>query len=98
MVMTTMGSEYWPKAPAGRVLCWLLAVYAFAIFGYITATIASNFVGRDRQAKGRKRPSGRPPTKAPCARKSPPCGPSWRRSARGARPTRRFTRPPMRPA
>lgn len=48
MIMTTMGSEYWPKTPEGRVLGWLLALYAFAIFGYITATIASYFVGQDR--------------------------------------------------
>ena len=31
----------------GRVNRWLLAVYAFAIFGYITATIASLFVSQD---------------------------------------------------
>jgi voltage-gated potassium channel len=49
MTMTTMGSDYFPKTPEGRVLGWLLAVYAFAIFGYITATIASFFVGRDRR-------------------------------------------------
>lgn len=47
MIMTTMGSEYWPKTPEGRVLCLLLALYAFAVFGYVTATIASFFVGRD---------------------------------------------------
>ena len=47
MIMTTMGSEYWPKTLEGRILGWLLAVYAFAIFGYITATIASFFVGQD---------------------------------------------------
>lgn len=45
MVMTTMGSAYWPLTLAGRILCWLLALYAFAVFGYITATIASYFVG-----------------------------------------------------
>jgi voltage-gated potassium channel len=47
MIMTTMGSEYWPQTVEGRILGWLLAVYAFAIFGYITATIASYFVGQD---------------------------------------------------
>lgn len=51
MTMTTMGSDYFPKTPEGRVLGWLLAVYAFAVFGYITATIASYFVGRDQKAK-----------------------------------------------
>ncbi len=47
MVMTTMGSDYFPKTPEGRVLCFLLAVYAFAVFGYVTATIATFFVGQD---------------------------------------------------
>ena len=50
MIMTTMGSEYWPKTVEGRILGWLLAVYAFAIFGYITATIASYFVVQDAAA------------------------------------------------
>lgn len=47
MIMTTLGSEYWPQTVEGRILGWLLALYAFAIFGYITATIASFFVGQD---------------------------------------------------
>lgn len=47
MLVTTMGSEYWPKTPDGRVLCLLLAIYAFSVFGYVTATLASFFVGRD---------------------------------------------------
>jgi len=49
MMMTTAGSDYWPKTPEGRVLCFLIAVYAFAIFGYITATIATFFIGRDAE-------------------------------------------------
>jgi len=49
MIMTTMGSEYWPKTVEGRILGWLLALYAFAVFGYITATIASFFIGQDSQ-------------------------------------------------
>lgn len=47
MLMTTLGSEYWPQTPEGRVLCFLLALYAFAVFGYLTAAIATFFVGRD---------------------------------------------------
>lgn len=47
MLMTTMGSEYWPKSPEGRVLCFILALYAFAVFGYVTATLATFFIGRD---------------------------------------------------
>ena len=51
MLMTTMGSDYWPQTPEGRVLCLLLALYAFAVFGYVTAALASFFVGRDAQDK-----------------------------------------------
>lgn len=47
MIMTTMGSEYWPRTAEGRVLCLLLALYAFAAFGYVTAALASYFIGRD---------------------------------------------------
>ena len=47
MIMTTMGSAYWPQTDAGRVLCVLLSLYAFAVFGYVTALLASFFVGRD---------------------------------------------------
>jgi voltage-gated potassium channel len=42
-----MGSEYFPHSPEGRVLCLLLAVFAFAVFGYVTAALATFFVGRD---------------------------------------------------
>ncbi len=51
MIMTTMGSEYWPQTAEGRILGWLLAVFAFAIFGYITATLASFFVGQDAEER-----------------------------------------------
>ena len=47
MIMTTLGSEYWPHTPEGRVLCFLLSLYAFAVFGYATATLASFFLGQD---------------------------------------------------
>jgi voltage-gated potassium channel len=50
MLMTTMGSQYWPQTPEGRVLSFLLALYAFAIFGYVTATLATFFIGRDAAA------------------------------------------------
>lgn len=49
MLMMTMGSEYWPKTPEGRILCLVLALYAFAVFGYVTATIATFFIGRDAE-------------------------------------------------
>ncbi len=47
MLMTTMGSQYWPQTVEGRVLCFFLSLYAFAVFGYLTATIASYFVAKD---------------------------------------------------
>lgn len=50
MIMTTMGSEYWPQTLEGRVLCFVLALYGFAIFGYVTATLATFFVGRDAES------------------------------------------------
>ena len=49
MLMTTMGSEYWPQTPEGRVLCFFLALYASAVFGYLTAAIATFFIGRDAE-------------------------------------------------
>lgn len=49
MLMTTLGSEYWPQTPEGRVLCFILALYAFAVFGYLTAAIATFFLGRDAE-------------------------------------------------
>jgi voltage-gated potassium channel len=50
MLLTTMGSDYWPKTAEGRLLCLLLAIYAFAVFGYVTAAIAAYFVGKDKDA------------------------------------------------
>lgn len=50
MIMTTMGSQDWPQTFEGRVLCFFLALYAFAIFGYVTATLATFFVGRDAES------------------------------------------------
>ena len=47
MLLTSLGSEYWPRTLEGRLLCFLLALYGFAVFGYITASFASFFVGRD---------------------------------------------------
>jgi voltage-gated potassium channel len=49
MVMTTLGSGYWPQTVEGRVLCLILSLYAFAVFGYVTATLATFFVGQDAQ-------------------------------------------------
>jgi voltage-gated potassium channel len=49
MIMTTMGSEVWPQTAEGRILCVLLSLYAFTVFGYTTATLATFFIGRDAE-------------------------------------------------
>ena len=49
MTLTTMGADYFPLTPEGRVLGLLLAIYGFAVFGYVTASIASFFVARDAE-------------------------------------------------
>jgi voltage-gated potassium channel len=49
MLMTTMGTDYWPQTGEGRILCFLLALYAFGVFGYVTATISTFFIGRDAE-------------------------------------------------
>ena len=51
MLVITVGTEFWPKSAEGRILCTLLSLYGFAVFGYITATLASFFIGRDAQSK-----------------------------------------------
>lgn len=50
MLLTSLGSDYWPRTLEGRLLCFLLALYGLAVFGYITASFASFFVGRDASA------------------------------------------------
>ncbi|MBB5236214.1 potassium channel family protein [Deinococcus budaensis] len=49
MLLTSLGSEYWPRTGEGRVLTFVLALYGFSVFGYITATLASFFVGDDQE-------------------------------------------------
>lgn len=57
MLLTSIGSEYWPQTAEARLLTVLLAVYGFAVFGYITAALASFFVGRD-VARGKQEKTG----------------------------------------
>ena len=49
MLLTSIGSDYFPHTTEGRVLCFILALYGFAVFGYVTATLATFFVGRDAE-------------------------------------------------
>ena len=55
MLMTSLGSEYWPKTGGGRALTLVIALYSFAVFGYITATLASFFIDRDEEERRAKR-------------------------------------------
>jgi len=50
MLMTTIGSEYWPRTPEGRLLCLLLSAFSIAILGYVTASLATFFIGRDAES------------------------------------------------
>ncbi|MEG5032030.1 potassium channel family protein [Microcoleus sp. AT3-D2] len=50
MLMSTIASDYFPKTPQGRVLCFLLALCAIALGGYLTATLATFFVRQDAES------------------------------------------------
>ncbi len=47
MLLTTIGSQYWPVTAVGRILAILLSIYAVSVLGYIAAVLASYFIGRD---------------------------------------------------
>lgn len=49
MLITSIGSDFWPQTTEGRTLAMLLSLYGLAVFGYITATLASFFIGRDAE-------------------------------------------------
>ncbi len=49
MLVTSIGSDLWPSTLEGRALTLLLSIYGLAVFGYITASFASFFVGRDAE-------------------------------------------------
>lgn len=51
MLVITVGTDFWPQTAEGRILCTLLSLYGFAVFGYITATLASFFIGSDAKSK-----------------------------------------------
>ena len=53
MIVATMGSDFWPRTPEGRLLCFALALYAFSVFGYVTAALASFFVERAQPSEQR---------------------------------------------
>jgi voltage-gated potassium channel len=47
MMITSIGSDYFPKSAEGRFLCFLIGLYGFVVFGYLTAALASFFVERE---------------------------------------------------
>lgn len=49
MIMTGMGTEFWPDTTEGRALCLLLSIYSFSVFGYFTGVIATYFISRDAE-------------------------------------------------
>lgn len=49
MMLTTIGSDYWPRTDGGRLLTFGLGLFGFSVFGYVTATLASFFVGDDQR-------------------------------------------------
>lgn len=49
MLLTSIVSESFPRTAEGRMLCLVLAVYGFAVFGYMTATLATYFIRRDTE-------------------------------------------------
>ncbi|MBA3729984.1 MAG: two pore domain potassium channel family protein [Sphingomonas sp.] len=57
MMLTTIGSQYWPASGEGRILALLISVYGLAVFGYITASFASFFVGWDAEGATDKAPT-----------------------------------------
>jgi len=56
LLLTSIVSEYWPRTAEGRLLCFLLSLYGLGVFGYITASFASFFVGRDAAASDSQTP------------------------------------------
>jgi voltage-gated potassium channel len=57
-VMTT-GATSQPATGEGRFLGWLLSLYGLGVFGYLTATLASHFVGQGRTEPDPTRGSAR---------------------------------------
>jgi voltage-gated potassium channel len=51
MRIITAGSDFWPSTPEGRGLAFILSLFGYAIFGYVTATLATFFIGRDAEEK-----------------------------------------------
>ena len=57
----TTGATSQPATGEGKLLGWLLSLYGLAVFGYLTATLASHFIGRERQSPSTDWKEGRDP-------------------------------------
>lgn len=55
MLLITLPTGTWPETPEGRILSVILAMYGFAMFGYVTAMLASWFVGQDDEEDEREK-------------------------------------------
>lgn len=51
MLLTTIGSSFWPQTVEGRLLCFILSLYGMTVFGYITASLASFFIGQEAKVE-----------------------------------------------
>lgn len=51
MLLTTMGSGFWPVTAEGRFLTLLLSLYALGILGYVAASLATFFIGREAEQR-----------------------------------------------
>jgi len=51
MRIITAGSDFWPLTAEGRGLAFILSLFGYAIFGYVMATLATFFIGRDAEEK-----------------------------------------------
>lgn len=49
MRVITAGNEFNPSTPEGRGLAFIIAVFGYTIFGYVTASLATFFIGRDAE-------------------------------------------------
>jgi voltage-gated potassium channel len=56
MRVITAGSEAWPVTSEGRALAFILAVFGYAVFGYVTATLATFLSVAMRRKKTRQWP------------------------------------------
>lgn len=53
MMLTTIGSDYWPGSAEGRLLTLFLSLYALGILGYVAASMAAFFIGQEADAESR---------------------------------------------